>query len=50
MAVDGSSSQGRRLEGELWTDVTSTGTLDLSVRRFTTSNDLVTGTHYKFRI
>ena len=50
MAVDGSSSQGRRLEGELWTDITSTGTLDLSVRRFTTSNDLVTGTHYKFRI
>ena len=51
MAAVGSSSQpGMNVTTEVYDDVTSTGVLDVGLRRFTTPSNLVTGTHYKFTI
>lgn len=46
LVTGSSATSGRRLTTALWTDITSQGTLELSVRRFTTPNTLVTGTNY----
>ena len=35
---------------ETYTDVTATGHVDVGLRRFTTWNNLVTGSHYRFVI
>lgn len=51
MAVVGSSATGARLLADpSFTDVTDSGTLDLSSRQFTTSTSLETGAHYIFQI
>jgi predicted phage tail protein len=51
MAQVGSSiSSGRNVTIEVYNDITSLGTLNLPNRRFTTANNLVIGSHYRFKI
>lgn len=51
MAEVGSSSQtGKNVTTPVYTDVTSSGEMNLPNRRFTTATNLVTGSHYQFKI
>lgn len=49
-AVGSSLTQGMNVTIEEYTDITSTGVLNLPNRRFTTANNLITGRHYRFKI
>ena len=49
-AVGSSLLPDKNVTTEVYNDVTSSGVLDVGLRRFTTPSNLVTGTHYKFKI
>lgn len=51
IAAVGSSSQvGKNVTTPVFTDITASGEMNLPNRRFTTASNLVTGTHYQFKI